>query len=557
MRKLTTLLILSISLSSFSQNQLLAQKFDSILSTYKSKDKPGLAAGVLQNGKLLYLKSFGVEDIETKNLISLQTKFQVGDIAKQFTVLAILLLEQEGKLSLEDDVRKYLPNLPEYKYTLKVKHLVNHTSGLHNLEPIKELLSIRENDLFTQEDAVKIISAQQKLNFKPGTQFSYHYSATEVILMVEIVKSVSKISFEEFTKKQLFEPLDMKNTSFDISRSMLTNLAKSYSIREKITYNPVNDLTLGVNNLYTTAEDFAKWFQHYDADNQLSDLVKKLDNYVKLDSGKEYNSTWGKVTLGRYFDHPERGLLKMSWQYGLIGGYGANFFRYQSHNLVTFVLGNNNRYNGMPAGNLGNLILEKEFTEPAEIDYSKIDFKSLSTNQLKKFEGVYWNKKNSLVRKIYFKNDTLRYKRLSNNLETPLLALSNNKFQFYVAGDTEVIVTFKDDNTFEFSSLNSDASIYEKIDLVDKSKLNLSDYTGRYFNKEYDIILNFSIKENALIVSSFKTDSITFYPIIKDAFRSNTYMYSGVQFIRKDNIVYGFKMNTDGVKDLIFNKIKS
>lgn len=553
--KSLTILILMISFASFSQNKSLEQKFDSILSSYKSIDKSGLVAGVLKDGKLLYLKSFGVEDIETKKLITLQTKFQVGDFGKQFTVLAILLLEQEGKLSLEDDVRTYLPNLPKYNHVLKVKHLINLSSGLHNLDPIKELLSVRQSDVFTQDDAFKIINAQQKLNFKPGTHFSYHNSDTEIVLMVEIVKSISKISFEEFTKKYLFEPLDMKNTSFDNSRSILTNLAKSYTIREITTFNPVNDLTLGVNNLYTTAEDFAKFYQHFNTDKKLSPLVKKLDNYVKLDSGKEYASTWGKVTLGRYFDHPERGLPKMSWQYGLIGGYGANIFRYHSHDILTFVLGNNNRYNGMPAGNLGNLMMEKEFTEPVEIDYSKINFKSLSTKKLKKFEGIYWNKTNSILREIYVKNDTLRCKLLSNNRETPLLALTKNKFQFYLMGDTEIFLTFKE-NTLEYSSLNSDVKTYHKVDVVDESQLNLSDYTGSYYNKEYDVVLSFDIKENALGISNFKTNPITFHPIIKDAFRSNTYIYSGIQFTRSNDIVKGFNINTDGVKNLYFERIK-
>ena len=554
MKNLTTLILL-ISFVSFCQNKSLEQKFDSILSPYKSTDKPGLAAGVIQDGKLLYLKSFGVEDVKTKKKITPQTKFQVEDFGKQFTILAILLLEEEGKLSLEDDVRKYLPNLPKYKHILKVKHLINQTSGLHTLVPIKELLNIRQNDLFTQEDAVRMITAQQILNFKPGTDFSYHTSDTEILLMVEIVKAISKISFQVFTKKHLFEPLGMTNTIFDNSRSTLTNLAKSYRVRENITYNPVNDLTLGVNNLYTTAEDFAKFYQHFYTDKKLSPLVKKLDNYVKLDSGKEYASTWGKVTLGRYFDHPERGLPKMSWQYGLIGGYGANIFRYHSHNILTFVLGNNNRYNGMPAGGLGNLIMEKEFKKPIEIDYSKIDFKSLSSKKLKKFEGIYWDKTNSILREIYIKNDTLRCKLLSNNRETPLLALTENKFQFYFKGDTEIFITFKE-NTLAYSSLNSDVKTYHKVDVVDESQLNLSDYTGSYYNKEYDVVLNFYIKENALVISNFKTSPIAFYPIIKDAFRSNTYIYSGVQFTRSNDIVNGFHINTDGVKDLCFKKIK-
>ena len=341
MRKII-LLFLLIPLASHSQDKNLEKKFDSVLHSYVNHDKPGFTAGVISDGKILYLKGFGVEDIETRQRITTQTKFQADDLAKQFTVLSMLQLEQEGKLSFEDDVRKYLPNLPKYNYILKVKHLINHSSGLHNLDPVKELLGLRRNDIFTHEDAVKIISSQEKLNFKPGSQFSYHRSDTELILMVEIVKAVSKQSFIEYTKQHLFEALGMTNTFFHNDNSMFQNMAKSYLIEKKISYNPKRDFTLGVTNLYTTAEDFAKWFQTYHLNKNFSNLVKKLDTYVALDSGKEFASTWGKVTLGRYYDHPERGLPKMSWQFGLTGGYGANFFRYQSHKLVSFVLGNNN-----------------------------------------------------------------------------------------------------------------------------------------------------------------------------------------------------------------------
>ncbi len=555
MKKISSLIFL-VSITVFSQNHLLEKKFDSILSSYTNSNKPGLAGGVLQNGKILYLKGFGVEDVETNKLITSKTKFQVGDLAKQFTVLSLLLLEKEGKLSLEDNVRKHIPILPKYQYPLKVKHLLNHSSGLHVLYPLKELLNVRQDDLFTHDDALRIISLQQKLNFKPGTQFSYHSSNTEIILMVEIIKSISKQSFEDFTKKHVFESLEMRNTSFNTPRGMLKNLAKSYSIGNDIRYNPVNDLTLGISNLYTTAEDFSKWFQLYSGNHKLSSLINKLDKYVTLDSGKEYASTWGKVTLGRYFDHPERGLKKMSWQYGLIGGYGANVFRFQSHNVIAFVLGNNNRYNGMPAGSMANQILEKEFTEPAEIDYSKIKVKSLSKKEMKKFEGFYWDRTNSLVREIYLKNDTLRYKRLNGNAETPLLALTKNKFQFYLQGDTEVIIRFNKNN-FKLSSLNSDESTYDKISLINSTDVNLKEYVGDYYNKELGVVLNFTLKKDSLVVSNFKTEPIQFYPIVKDAFRSNTYIYSGIQFTRNNKIVNGFNINTDGVKNLFFRKITS
>ena len=209
----------------------------------------------------------------------------------------------------------------------------------------------------------------------------------------------------------------------------------------------------------------------------------------------------------------------------------------------------------MPAMLLANQIMEKEYKEPEEIDYSKIKTKRLSLRNLKKLEGFYYDKTNSIVREIYVKNDTLRYKRVESNRETPMLALSNNKFQLYQRGDIEVFITFTN-NTFEISSLNSDVSIYDKVNIVESSALRLSDYSGHYYNKELDVILKFSLEENALTTSSLRINPIRFYPIIKDSFRSNTFIFSGIQFTREDDIVSGFNINTDGVSNLYFEKIK-
>ncbi len=554
MKRLSILLFL-ISQVAISQSYQLEKKFDSVLKNYYNTDKPGLAAGVLQNGKLLYLKGFGLEDVETKKYITPKTKFQVEDLAKQFTILAVLFLEKQGMLSLEDDIRKYLTELPEYEHVVKVKHLINHTSGLYNLDPIKELLSIHSNDTFTHEDAVKLIYSQKKLNFKPGSRFSYHRSDTELVLLTELVKSVSGDSFVSFTKEKLFKPMAMTNTTFCNDHSMMENMAKSYSVTETTTYNPMVDFTLGINNLYTTAEDFAKWFQLYSSSHEFSSLIKKLDNYVALDSGIEYASTWGKMTLGRYYDHPERGLPKMSWQYGLIGGYGANVFRFQSHNVISFVLGNNNRYNGMPAMTLANQIMEREYTEPAEIQYNKITFKKSAANKIKKFEGFYWDKTNGLVRQIYLRNDTLRYKRLNGNRETPLLAKSKNSFQLYLPGDTEVFVTFYKDR-YEFSSLNSMPITYYKIDPVKQSMVDLDEYAGLFYNKEFDLVYRFEKDTNHLVASNFNSSATQFYPILKDNFRSNTFMLSGIKFLRDtSNKIRGFEIHTDGVNGLTFERI--
>lgn len=555
MKKLS--FIVAIFIIGCMQAQRLEQKFDSILSAYHSDDKPGLAAGVIQNGELLYLKGFGVEDVETKKEISTKTKFQVDDLAKQFTVLGALILEQQGKLSFEDDIRKHIPTLSEYNHRVQIKHLIHHTSGLYNLDPIKELHQINANDTFTHEDALKLIFAQQQLNFQPGTQFSYHRSDTEVILLTEVIKQVTQLDFVDFMKQQVFEPLGMTNTAFQNNLEMLENQAKSYTVGDEISYNPRTDFSLGATNLFTTAEDLATWFQLYSQGGKFSTLIQTLDSYVQLDSGQQYDSTWGSMTLGRYYDHPERGLSKMSWQFGMVNGYGANFFRFQSHYVFSFVLGNNNRYNGMPTMLLANEIMEEHYLEPAEIDYSKVNFKKVSVKNLKKHEGFYWDQSNGLVRQIYVRDDTLRYKRLNGNRETALLPRSKTKFQLYISGDTEVFITFYKDR-YEFSSLGSIPSVYDKINPIAKTELNHQEYTGLFYNKEFDLTLRFQVNNDELEASNFNLNPVSFYSIIRDNFRSNTFMLSGIKFLRNStNEISGFEIHTDGITGLFFEKIQS
>lgn len=524
-------------------------KFNKFFENWKDENKPGVVGGVIKDGKIIFLKAFGSADAKNKKKNTIKTKFQVDDLAKQFTVLATFLLIEEGKISSEDDVRKYLPKLPKYKHQIKIKHLLNHSSGLYNLDPLKELMGVRSFDVFTQEDALKIIYAQKELNFIPGTQFSYLRSDTEVILLSEIIAKVSQKSFSEFTSEKVFKPLGMSNTAFNNERRLLDNTAVSYRIGEEIYNNPVNDLTLGATNLYTTGEDLAKWFQVYTSStNLLHELIKKLDDFVVLDSGKRYNSSWGTMTYGRYFDHLERGLESI-WQFGINAGYASNMFRFYTKNFVTFVLGNNNRYNGMPAMNMAYEELKEDFPKAQVVDFKEIKTKKLSKKQLQKFEGYYWKENNGLTRQIYLKNDTLRYKRLESNRETALVPLNENKFQFVVNSDDEVIIAFQD-NSFSIKSGVGDENVYRKFTPVELTNSDLKKHLGFYYNKELGIGFELKVKNGKLIANSFTNGEIMFYPIVGNVFRSNTFMLSSVTL--KKN---GFYVKTDGVNLLFFKKL--
>ncbi len=554
----STLLFLFFYINANAQKTIETASFDEIFKEYENSAIPGVVAGVIDNGEVIYLKGFGNADVQNKIKITPQTKFQIDDLAKQFTVLAILLLEQEGKISFEDDVRKYIPELPKYKSTLRIKHLLNHSSGLNNLSAIKELCGIRLNDVFTQRDALKLIGSQKKLNFIPGTDFSYLSSDSELILFAEIVAKASKKSFIEYTSENVFKPLQMTNTIFNNKRDLLENTAFSYRVGDQIKYNPVNDLTLGATNLYTSAEDLTKWYLNYTAPTSLiGQLVEELDVFVTLDNGNFFNSSWGKMTYGRYFEHSERGLPKM-WQYGLIGGYASNMFRFHTKGLITFVIGNNNRYNGSLAMQLANEFLENEFLEPPSIDFSKVKIKETPNKVLKKHEGFYWNKKNGLARQVYLKNDTLRYNRLESDRETLLLPLGDNIFQFMVDGDDEIILKFNNEKrTYSIVIGGSDEILYNEYEPLIYSNDKLSDFVGTFYNKELAVVYTFT-KENEIIKASNLRNGVTqFYPIKKDIFRSNTLMFLGIKFARNSkNKVIGFNINTDAVIDLWFAKIK-
>jgi len=522
---------------------------------WKDDTKPGIAAGVVNNGKVTYLKGFGSTDIENNIKITPQTKFQVDDLAKQFTVLSVLKLIEDEKLSLEDDIRQYITNLPKYTYTIKVKHLLNHSSGLHNLDPIKELLGIQSYDVFTQEHALKLITSQKVLNFKPGTAFSYHRSDTEIILLSEIVAKASGQSFKSYTKQHIFKPLGMTNTAFDNERERLRNTAKSYQVAEHIYDHPINDLTLGATNLYTTAEDLANWFLNYSKpSSSVGQLVKTLDTYVTLDNGKTAASSWGILTYGRYYDHLERGLESI-WQFGLINGYGSNIFRFHTKNFVSFVLGNNNRYNGMPAMTMAYKELADDFPKPESVDIATAKIKKRSIENFKTFEGFYWNPANGLAREIVVKNDTLRYKRLENNRETTLLPIGENTFQFVVDSDDEITIEFSSDQ-FSIISGVSHSKVYNAYLPIKVSEIELTNYAGLYYNEELDITYTFYVEDHKLMAKNLKNGTTEFFSIIDDTFRSNTFMLSGITFKRNNQKeINGFAINTDGISNLFFKKL--
>ncbi|MDO8681081.1 MAG: serine hydrolase domain-containing protein [Acidobacteriota bacterium] len=225
---------------------------------------PGCAVGVAVGGKPVLARAYGMADLEHDVPNTADTIFESGSVAKQFTAMAVLLLAKDGKLSLDDPVRKHIPELPDYGVPLTIRHMLNHTSGLRDWGSVASIAGWpRTTREYTHAHVLEIVSRQKSLNFPPGTQWSY--SNTGFNLSAIIVSRVSGMPFAEFSKQRLFAPLGMTHTSWrDDHTRIVKGRAIAYS-DERDGYHiemPFENVH-GNGGLLTTIGDLLKWNENY------------------------------------------------------------------------------------------------------------------------------------------------------------------------------------------------------------------------------------------------------------------------------------------------------
>src|SRR5258705_4506707 len=220
------LLVLMIGVGAFAQSKQgaaadksITGKVDEIFARFGKPDSPGCALSVIKDGQIVYKRGYGMSNLEYGIPISPSSIFHIASISKEFTAMAIVMLAQQGKLSLDDDVRKYVPEVPDFGERITIRHLIHHTSGLRDQWSLLELAGWREDDVITEGDILDLVSRQKALNFKPGEE--HLYSNTGYTLLAVIVKRVSRQSLRDFADAEIFKPLSMTRTHFHDDQSMI------------------------------------------------------------------------------------------------------------------------------------------------------------------------------------------------------------------------------------------------------------------------------------------------------------------------------------------------
>lgn len=263
------------------------RQVDNLFSARYNPQTPGIAVAIVKDGKTVFQKGYGRATLEHDVLVTTRTKFLAGSVSKQFTSFAIYLLEKRGRLSFEDDIRKHLPEMPDYGKTVRIRHLLAHTSGLRDHGALMSLAGWRFADVVTPDDPLRVVRRQKELNFEPGSAFLY--SNTGFTLLAEIVSRVSGRPFSEFLRAEIFAPLGMSDTQiYDDHQRVVENRAYSYAKEDGVyKKQDLNTGSVGSSGLMTTAEDLAKWALNFESP-QVGDaeMIARFNEPSRFENGE-------------------------------------------------------------------------------------------------------------------------------------------------------------------------------------------------------------------------------------------------------------------------------
>lgn len=474
------------------------------------KDSPGGAVAIVSNGEIIYEEYFGMANMETKIPFSNNSITDIGSISKQFTACLIALLEEESKLSIHDDIRKYLPEIPKYEETVKIEHLLFHTSGIRDYEAL-ELIQGRHyfEERMTNKYVVELMSKQKKLNFTPNTE--YEYSNSNYILLAAIIERISGKSLNEVAKERIFDPLKMKNTFFHINQGEdFVNRAIGYEFVDTTFKRPVyRSHLIGDGGLFTTLKDLIKWDENF-YNNKLGNSKESLLERMKYREPLSHG-TLNNMAFAQIFTHHPFG--ENSWSHGGSGGgYRSFYIRFEEPKFSVIVLSNTDEKNAFEKANqLVNLFFNAEPNKRKAINMEseKTQIQSIPSSKglIEKFKGFYREIDGMDILEINFDSKSQGF--IINWLEN-----RDNGYKAEPIGLT--MLAEKDDANYQYG-LNTLGSIlihYEKGQIIKKwQKLEIPSisnekFIGKYYSPEVDHKIELSISEGKLFSENIFLNSL-------------------------------------------------
>jgi CubicO group peptidase (beta-lactamase class C family) len=492
----------------------LTTQVDQVFAKWDKPDSPGCVLAVVKDGAIIYKRGYGMANLDHDIKITPATVFHVASVSKQFTAMAIHLLAKQGKLSLDDEVKKYIAEFPDFGHKITIRHLLHHTSGLRDQWSLLIMSGWRlSEDVVRDDDILELISRQKELNFTPGDQ--HLYSNTGYTLMAIIVKRVSGKSLREFADEQMFKPLGMTSTFFrDDHAVIVKNQAYGYAVAGSgFKFSVPNYDTVGASSLLTTVEDLAKWDQNfYDFKVGGNTLIEAMQTPTTLNGGDKLEYTHGLV-VSQY-----KG-LKIVEHGGADAGYRSSLMRFPEQKLSVACLCNLANTNpGQLARQVADIYLAGQLKSDAPKPKIETAGITLSEQQLKSKAGFYWNPVVEDFVKLTLTDGKLF---VSGGTGGELIPLAENRFQLKTQPTT---VLFETDATgkllMKVSAEGRRPATLEAMEVQTPTAEQLKEYAGAYYSEELDAIYRLEVDADKLVLKRKKNSPASFMAAFKDAFNN-------------------------------------
>jgi CubicO group peptidase (beta-lactamase class C family) len=542
----------------------LVSRIDSIF-RYYTKKTPGCAIAIIKNGQPIFQKGYGMANLEYDIPIMPTTIFHIASESKQYVAFCILLLQKEGKLSIDDDIRKHLEWVPDFGQKITIRQLIHHTSGLRDQWQLLANAGWQLDDVITQEHVIKLVSKQKELNFKPGDE--HMYCNTGYTLLAEIVKKVSGLTLRQYTEQNIFEPLGMKDTHFhDNYQELVPNRAYSYAPGGKRGYqNAVLSYSIvGATSLFTTVVDETKWLNNFST-GQVGgkDLIEKMYEVGVLNNGRKLNYAFALV-IDNFKGWKQIG------HGGADAGYRTFACRFPEKDLGIAVFSNSaianpgglarqvaglfitdTKGNGVPDGKSNENDLKPG---PGKQSGSNLP----DSNLLKKFAGRYYSVRGDLETMFWNNGKLYRGNRGVNNPPEIKVVLRDKSFVVPTGRLPVVTIDLKNlqaDSVMELIIENANGNVAFKR--LPSTPLKLSgNYSGRYYSEETEAFYTIVQSNGKLKLTHRKFSDADLTQIAPDQFRSPYWWMSHIRFLRDNkNNITGFEVNAGRILGLKYQRV--
>ncbi len=546
---LSAILCAGICALSAAQEASVEAKIDAVFERWNRPDSAGAVVGVVKDGALVFAKGYGMENVAAGKHLGPASRMNLGSTSKQFAAASIVLLAQEGKLSLDDDIRKWLPEMPDYGNVITIRHLIHHTSGLRDYLALHALAGLSDESSFGNQEVLDIVARQKELNFNPGEEFLY--SNTGYVLLAIIVKRASGMTLTQFAQQRIFDPLGMAQTCVDTDLSIHTDTrALSYATRGA-NIPPANrlDVVEGDGNIMSTVGDLAKWDANfYEPKVGGQALIDQMLIPGVLNNGEKIDYAFGLVhdtVLGRpTLDHGG------SWL-----GFRAQFTRFPQDHLSVIVLCNMATMNpDALVEEVAKIYLGESASTESGKSESSSDGAKPKKRDLKAKTGRYFVENTGTLVIVDLEDDALRVE--VDTASVFLAAIDARRFR--PATPTSFAeVEFDTEGSAEPSSITvksaSGRTQTARRVSEDVPSPKPEELAGTYYSPEIDVEYTIAVKGGAAEITRPNAKPATLEPIHADWFRASFRYHFERDSAGK---ITGFRASLGRVKNILFEKRK-